>query len=152
MIYNFDTENRSEAIAALLVYAIYRSRDRKRFKVTSEMWGQIERFCKSSAKRAKTIPQFIEQFKPKMSCASISPKWTEVATKGRLFQHGENLIDFGHNEEKREFLTSVISESDSKSVMKCLLKETSWVIALVRDRLEQEKSIESTFNIEEETL
>lgn len=48
MIYNFDTNAQHEAVSALLVYAVYRSRDRKRFKVTPEMWGQIERFCKAS--------------------------------------------------------------------------------------------------------
>lgn len=151
MIYNFDTENRQEAIAALLVYAIYRSRDKKRFKVTPEMWGQIERFCKSSAKRARNIQQFLEQFKSKMMCASISPKWTEIGATGKLFKHGDNFIDFG-GDDKREFLTSIISEADHKTVLNCLLKETTWVIALVRDRLEQEKSIESTFNVEEESL
>ena len=83
-------------------------------------------------------------------CASISPKWTEIGATGRLFQHGDNLIDFGGD--KREFLTSIIREVDHKTVLNCLLKETTWIIALVRDRLEQEKSIESTFNVEEESL
>ena len=49
MIYNFDTHQDSAAIAALCVYAIYRSRDKRKFKVSPEMWGQIDRFSKSSA-------------------------------------------------------------------------------------------------------
>ena len=53
MIYGFDTQDKEAATAALIVYAIYRSRDIKRFKVSTQMWGQIERFVKSSAKRAK---------------------------------------------------------------------------------------------------
>lgn len=151
MIYNFDTDDRSEAVAALLVYAIYRSRDKKCFKVTTEMWGQIERFCKSSAKRARNIQQFVESFKARMSCPSINPKWTEVGMTGRLMQHGDNFIQFSQDD-KREFLTSVIADANHKQVIDILLKETSWVIALVRDRLEQERSIESTFNIEGESL
>lgn len=32
MIYNFDTSDENAATAAFLVYAVYRSRDTKRFK------------------------------------------------------------------------------------------------------------------------
>ena len=150
--YNFETGNKQEAIAALLVYAVYRSRDKKRFKVTPEMWGQIERFCKSSAKRSKTIPQFLEQFKAKMSCSSISPKWTEVGVVGRLLKQGDSFIGV-NSEESREFLTSIITlEAVHKEVLSCLLKETTWVIALVRDRLELEKNLIKETEIEDESL
>lgn len=147
-IYNFDTKNKQEAIAALLVYSIYRSRDKNRFKVSPEMWGQIERFTKSSAKRAKNLQQFLEQFKDKMKCTSINPKWTEIGVNNRLLKQGDTLMSF-NGSNSREFLTEIINEADHKVVLSSLLKETSWIIALVRDRLEIEKNIESTFNVEE---
>ena len=55
---------------------------------------------------------------------------------------------------QREFLTSVLNDADSRAVVDALYKQTSWVIALVRDRLEREKPIESKFSetIEEEAL
>ena len=40
MIYNFDTDDNNYAVAALLVYAIWRSRDKSKFKVTTEVWGR----------------------------------------------------------------------------------------------------------------
>lgn len=55
MIFNFDTTDNNYALASLLVYAIYRSRDKKRFKVTPEMWGQIQRFIKASVKRGMVV-------------------------------------------------------------------------------------------------
>lgn len=144
MIYNFDTDNKDYALCALLVYAIYRSRDKTKFKVTPEMWGQIQRFVQASAKRAKTIPQFINNLQPKMMCPSISPKWVEVGVKGRLFNSGGTLIDIP-NAERREFLTEVLSNVDDKKIIKTLLKETQFIILLVRDRLETERPLEATF-------
>lgn len=151
MIYNFDTEKNDEATAALIVYAIYRSRDRKRFKVSPEMWGQIDRFVKSSAKRAQTIPQFIDNFMPKMSCASIHPKAMEVAVSGRLIQVGDSFMEF-NQDDKRTFLTRVIADCNEKQVLNKLYKETAWIVMLVRDRLEQEKPIEKSIEIDAEEL
>jgi hypothetical protein len=148
MIYNFDTTNKVQATAALLVYAIYRSRDKKRFKITPEMWGQIKRFIEAASKRSKNIPVFIDQFSKKMSCDSINPKWVEVAVKGRLFQSGSCFIDIPQPD-KRQFLTEVLNDVDHKQVVKCLNTETQYVVMLVRDRLETEKPLESTFEVEE---
>lgn len=151
MIYNFDTEKNDEATAALIVYAIYRSRDRKRFKVSPEMWGQIDRFVKASAKRAQTIPQFIDNLMPKMSCASIHPKTMEVAVTGRLLQVGNEFMEF-KQDDKRTFLTRVIAECNEKNVLNKLYKETAWIVMLVRDRLEQEKPIEKSIEIDGDEL
>lgn len=145
MIYNFDTDSETHAICALLVYAIYRSRDKSRFKVTPEMWGQIQRFVQASAKRAKTIPQFINNLQAKMACDALSPKWLEVGIKGRLFNSGGTLIDLP-NEHKREFLTQVLADADDKAVIYSLKQETQWIILLVRDRLEAEKPLEASFD------
>lgn len=144
MIYNFDTDNKDYALCALLVYAIYRSRDKSKFKVTPEMWGQIQRFVQASAKRAKTIPQFINNLQPKMMCPAINPKWVEIGVKGRLFNQGGTLVDIPNNE-RREFLTEVLSNVDDKKIIKTLLKETQFIILLVRDRLETEKPLEASF-------
>lgn len=152
MIYNFDTDSREHAVAALLVYAVYRSRDKSKFKVTPEMWGQIQRFVQAAAKRAKTLPQFINNLQPKMSCSSLNPKWLEIGVQGRTFlQSGSSFIEMAQPD-RRNFLTEVLSEVDDKAVIKLLRNETQFVILLVRDRLEKEKPIENTFNIEEESL
>lgn len=149
MIYNFDTNNQNQAVAALLVYAIYRSRDKKRFKVSLEMWGQILGFVKSSAKRAKTLPAFIDKLQAKMSCPSLNPQWLEVGIQGKaLLRSGDSLIEMPR--QGRSFLTDVLDKADDKAVLDILRYETQVVVLLVRDRLEQEKPIEKTFNIDEE--
>ncbi len=151
MIYNFDTASREQATAALLVYATYRSRDKKRFKITPEMWSQIQRFIQAAAKRSKTLPEFIQSFSQKMSCPSINPKWVEVGVKGKLFQSGSSFIDIPQPD-RREFLTNVLNDIDHKAVLKLLRNETQWIVLLVRDRLETEKPLEATFDIQEESV
>ena len=148
MIYGFDTSEQPAATAALLVYAIYRSRDRKRYKATPDMWSQIERFTKAAAKRAETLPRFIESMKPRVACATIHPRWMEVGIKGFVAIPDQlgNTAYYQAND-SREFLTAVLESSDANLVLDCLYKETSYVILLVRDRLEREKPIESKYDI-----
>lgn len=147
-IYGFDTDDREAATAALLVYAIYRSRDRRRFKVTPDMWGQIERFAKSAAKRAPTLPQFIERLKPRLQCDTLHPQAMRVGLAGAIplvtTGRGE-LIQLGAPDEQREFLTQVLSRVDHRAVLDKLYSETAWIILLVRDRLEREKPVEARF-------
>ena len=152
MYYNFDTSDKNAATAALLVYAIYRSRDMKRFKITPEMWNTIERAVKSVAKRADDLGEFIEKLKPKLACASIKPKWAKTLPEdiitmkvdpetGELMQ----IQDQG----KRQFLTDVLEEIDHRAVLDVLYKKAALVILLVRDRLERERPYEAQFEAED---
>lgn len=156
MIYNFDTDDHNSATAALIVYAIYRSRDKRRFKVSPEMWGQIERAVKAAAKRATNLPRFIDTLMPKLYCPSINPKWMEVGLKGGLISRqnsagGTEFMEFAADD-SREFLTKVLNGIEHQDVIDKLYKETTWIILLVRERLEREKPIEASFEIEEESL
>lgn len=151
MIYGFDTDNKSAATAALLVYAIWRSRDWKRFKITPDVWGQIERFTKDAAKRATRLTQFIEALKPRLACASIRPQWMAIGWKGEiptLIAHDEkgriqHMIKWEPEDEHREFLTQVFETADHRASLKCAYEETAWIVLLVRDRLEREKPLEN---------
>lgn len=127
MLYGFNVsekKDRNAAIAALVVYMIYRSRDKDKYKVSLDMWGQIERFVKSSAKRSKFIQDFMDSFKPKVCCESVSPFWASYGGENNKYI---NLVD-------------VLNEADHEKVISVLYKNTSWVIALIRDRLEREKT------------
>jgi hypothetical protein len=155
--FNFDTDDESAATGALMVYAIYRSRDQKRFKITPDMWGIVERAVKSVAKRAPNLGEFIEKLKPKLMCSTINPRWlkpnpwADVTTEGGAqiddaavrFKDG-SFATFG-NQDKRYFLTDILRDADDKEVLNLLYRQTALIVLLVRDRLEQEKPIEVTF-------
>ncbi len=148
MIFNFDTSNEDAATAAFLVYAIYRSRDMKRFKITPGMWDTIERAVKSVAKRADDLGEFIEKLKPKLSCASIKPKWAKTVPDGMvtLIQGpGGELMEIGADQERRQFMTDVLESADDRAVLDVLYKKAAYVVLLVRDRLEREKPYEAQF-------
>jgi len=151
MIYNFDTSDENAATAAFLVYAVYRSRDMKRFKVTPEMWNTIERAVKSVAKRAEDMGEFIEKLKPKLACASIKPKWAKTVPDGSDFfrmvtmmqnERGE-LMEIGS--EKRQFMTDVLESANDRAVLDVLYRKAAYVVLLVRDRIEREKPYEAQF-------
>lgn len=148
MYYNFDTEDQQAAVAALLVYAIYRSRDSKRFKVSLDMWGMIERATKSASKRAGDLGDFIEKLKPKLHCPTIQPRWASTMPEGvvtmKLNPDTGELMQV-QDKGRRQFLTDVLQEIDHRAVLDFLYRKTALVVLLVRDRLEREKPIESRF-------
>ncbi len=152
MIYGFDTEEKNEGVGALIVYAVYRSRNKQQFKISLDMWDKIERFVKSSAKRSLKIPQFIEKLKKKMLCHSLNPHWMEVGIKNdvglftRVNKEGVTDIIALAQQSEREFMTSVIGQSDQSAVINVLKNETAWTILLVRERLERERPQEKFIN------
>ncbi len=147
MHYNFDTDDSVGAVGALLVYAIYRSRNLKRFKVSPDMWGMIERAVKSSSKRAMDLGYFMEKLKPKLHCETIQPRWTNTMPDGvismKLDQLTGELIQVA-DKGRRQFLTAVLQDVDHRQVLDFLYRKTALVVLLVRDRLEREKKIIET--------
>ena len=152
MYYNFDTDDPIGATSALLVYAIYRSRSTKRFKVTPDMWSMIERAVKSASKQGRDLGDFIEKLKPKLHCETIQPRWANTRPDGvvsmKLLPDGSfaEVVDKG----RRQFLTDVLQEVDHRQVLDFLYRKTALVVLLVRDRLEREKPLEAKFETEEE--
>lgn len=149
MRYGFDTDDHATATAALLVYAVWRSRDRTRFKITPDVWGQIERFTKASAKRSREIADFIEAFKPRLLCATIHPRAMAVGIAGApvvRFDGGAFAELESERDAQREFLTGVLAEADEAAVLYRLYKQTALVILLVRERLERERPVEARFD------
>ena len=156
MFYNFATDNEHAGIAALLVYGIYRSRDVARFKVSPGMWGTIESAIKSSAKRSTDLNDFIERPKPRLSCASIQPRWMAMdeTTITMNIDRGTGEVLEVPDSCRRQFWTSLLEATDNRAVLDILYRKTAWVIALVRDRLERERPLEAKGfikKIEEET-
>lgn len=147
MQYNFDTSDHDTAVASLLVYAVYRSRDTKRFKITPDMWGMIERAVKSVSKRAGDLGEFVEKLKPKLHCPTIHPRWAKTMPDGMVSmkQMPDGSFVQVADQGRRQFLTDVLQEVDHRDVLDILYRKTALVVLLVRDRLEREKPIEAKF-------
>lgn len=151
MLLGFGTENEIKAKAAYIVYVIYKSRDTKRGPSGVDMWGQIERFAKASAKRSEGIDAFVNTFKRKMACATINPRWMKNgnATNARVMKNNEIIVF--NNVDTRTFGLDVFDDEESgKEVVKCIYEKTQIIILLVRDRLEREKMFAQEENEDED--
>jgi hypothetical protein len=152
--YNFDTDEETAGAAAFLVYAIYRSRNLKQFKITPDMWSTIERAVKSASKRAMDLGDFIEKLKPKLQCSTIHPRWAKTLPDGvismKMMEDG--TIAQVQDQGRRQFLTDVLQEVDHRQALDFLYRKTALVVLLVRDRLEREKPIEVKFETEEDYM
>jgi len=150
LIHHFDTDDESAAVAALLVYAAWRSRDIKKVKIKPDIWDRVTRFIKASAKRASTAPEFIDAFLPKLQASTLKPKWLESDQQKLTPRVGvDGRTEFVQIAESREFLTGILRAADQAKVIRCLFKETAWIVLLVRDRLETEKTFKNEPDDEE---
>lgn len=148
MIYGFDTDDEAAATAALIVYATWRSRDRDRFRVTPDVWARVERFVKASAKRAETLPRFLEGLKSRLACATLDPRWMRAGLAGEIpavvTEDGVRLVVVAEPEQ-REFLAGLFERADHAAALARLYQDTAWIVLLVRDRLERERPVEARF-------
>ena len=137
MIHFFNTKDKNQADAALLLYSVYRSRT-QRFKIDTDMWDKIARFTKSSAQASRSIPAFLQRFSEKMECDSIKPNLSASVGKQALVKTDNGSLVSVSVE--REFLTDSINDMSDVEVISALKNETVFIILLVRERLEQEKA------------
>lgn len=145
MIYGFDTEDESVATGSLLVYATWRSRDTARFRITPDVWSQVERFVKAAAKRSGDLAEFIEALKPRLMAGTLAPRAMAAGIKGPvpLLAIGSGqIVEVAADEDQREFLAGVIGRANQRAVLDALYKRTAIVVLLVRDRLERERPLE----------
>lgn len=152
MIYGFETNNENLALSSLLVYAVFKSRDTSKFKVTPDMWGIIERQVKASAKRSISILDFLENFKKKLKTSSIQPRFMNYDNKKEKLTIELEDGTLVEREEKRKnyFWTNEIENADNKAVLNELYNHTNFVILLVREKLEIEKKLKIVDELGEE--
>lgn len=123
LLNGFDTQNRAAASAAALIHAVWRSRTPGRLKITTDLWAKVERFTKTSAKRASTLAEFTERLKPRLGCETLRPIVDSLGE--RRFPH--------------DLLEQPLAPQ--AEVIRTLYRETALCVLLVRDRLEREKTL-----------
>jgi len=149
LIYNFETKNTEAGLAALIVYGMYRSKDSKRDRPSMDMWSKtIPGAVSACAMRAVDLWDFIEKLKYKKFFGEPKPQWMKTGEFSVINmyvnpQTGE-VIEKNRQkqEEKREFWVEIIDSVAHETVLYLLANRTSYIIALVRDRLEREKPYE----------
>lgn len=130
MIYGFDTDDENEAIAALTIFCVWKSRDRGKYKPGPGMWGQIRGFVKAASKSSTNIPRFTEDLMARLGCSSLSSRWVAVGLFGddSPADQGDTIM--------RAYLQDIRSRANEKRVLEIAANETITVIELLKQRLD----------------
>jgi hypothetical protein len=141
--YGFQTENEERAIAALLVYGVYKSRDVSKFKTSRSWWGTVQDAVRSSATMANgDLFEFVQRLQAKLKCPAIKPYYMATASNivtSAVLPTGE-LVEL--KEQGRNLLWSeLVEEADHEAVLEHLERKTGSVISLVQHRIEREKAL-----------
>lgn len=134
-------------VAALIVYAIYKSRDAKRFSSAipaHETWSYVQGKVELDATRAGTrLAVFMSLLAKDLHCDSVKPRWARTTSPVEqvLYQLPDGSFASWVERSGKEFLVEIIQDVDERKVLKHLRDEALAVCLFVRQRIDREKRI-----------
>lgn len=132
MLYNFDTTEMSRAKAALLLYALFRSRDVNSPLNGLETWSRAESFCKAACLKSSTTGEFVTRFKELAKIPSIKPYYLTDANKMVEMPDGSIIQSDG----VRDYRLDIFEDDGVRTTIE---KEYPIIVMLVRERIQREK-------------
>lgn len=137
MLYNFDTDNKKLADAALILYALYRSRGLNSPINGLETWNRVESYCVGACKKSRTTSEFVTKFKELGKIGAIKPRYLADPTKDSEM----TVLPDGTLVESDRVKNYRIGLLEDNEIRKTIEKEYPLVVILVRDRIQREKYI-----------
>lgn len=131
MLYNFDTDDLRRAKAALLLYAMYRSRDKQSSLSGVETWTRFTAFIQGACLKSSTTAEFVQAFCKKARVSSIKPKYLDTGDPVRL-PDGEMIEAQGVH----DYRTGIIADD---TLLPIIIRENVYLTLLVRERIQREK-------------
>lgn len=131
MLYNFNTESEQHARAALLMYAIYRSRGKDSPLNGLETWERFENFSRGACLKANTIAEFVQAFCKKAKVHSIKPRYLDTGEP--ILMPDGTLIS---TSDMKNYRLDIIADDN---LLEIINRESVYVILLVRERIQREK-------------
>jgi len=132
MYFEFDTDNLNRAKAALLLYAMYRSRDETSALNGLETWSRFANFVKGAALKASTTAEFCDQFCRMAKVPSIKPRY--LKTDGGLVKMPDGSLI--QSEDVKDYKIEIIEDD---GILPLFSKESQLLVMLVRERIQREK-------------
>lgn len=130
MIYNFDTDSLPHAKAALILYAVYRSRPASSPLNGLETWDRFASFIHGAWLKSETTAEFVQNLCHKAKTGSIRP---DTLTDGPVELPTGELIE---SDTVKDFRLSLFSDD---SLLPLLDKERIYLLLLVRERIQRER-------------
>lgn len=131
MYYNFNTQSVRHAKAALLLYAMYKSRDANSSLNGIDTWTRFTAYIRGACLKSDTTAQFVQNFCRKAQVGSIKPKYLDSGEPVALAT-GEFVSASGVH----DYRTDIIEDD---GLLDVLSKEGVYLTLLVRERIQREK-------------
>lgn len=131
MLFKFDTVSRQHARAALLLYAMYRSRDKNSPLNGLETWDRCNSFIRAACLKSNTTAQFVQEFCKKAKIQSIKPAYLSTGAPVRM-SDGSLMDVRGLKDYNLDIL-------EDNTLLKIYETEAVYVCMLVRERIQREK-------------
>lgn len=132
MLYQFDTDDLRHAKAALLLYALYRSRDEKSSLNGLETWERFGSYIKGACLKSANTAEFVQNFCEKAKIESVKPKYLHTGGPVVMPETGE-LIS---SDSVKDYQVRLFEDD---SLMSVIERETLYLIMLVRERIQRDK-------------
>lgn len=132
MQFGFDIEDEMRGKAALLLYAMYRSRDAASALNGLETWNRFAAFTKGAALKSSTTAEFCDHFCKAAKVPSIKPKYLK-SDDGMVFMPDGTIVQ---SDDVNDYKISIIEDN---RLLKLYEKESQLLVMLVRERIQREK-------------
>ena len=133
MLYNFSTDNLDRANAALLIYALYKSRDSSSPMTGVDTWSRVESACVGACKKSSTTSEFVTQFKRIAHVGSIKPRYLATHERGLIrMDDGSLIADDG----VKEYQIPILEDD---RVRRTIERDYPLIVMLVRERIQRER-------------
>lgn len=128
----FSTDKLKHAQAALVLYAMYRSRSESSALNGLETWNRFSAYIRSAAVKSTTTTEFIEKFCRMAKIGSIKPRYLKSENNYVILSDGSVV----ESDNLHDYKINIISDD---SLLPLFEREGIYLTMLVRERLQREK-------------
>lgn len=132
MQYQFDTSSPNHGAAALILYAMFKSRDKNSPLNGLDTWNRFGTFMRAACLKSRTTPEFVQEFCHKAKIQSVKPKYLSDSSPYTVPGTGEVIF----SADIKNYQLQLI---DDNNLMPIFEKESQYLIMLVRERIQREK-------------
>ena len=135
MLYNFNTENLNHAKAALVLYALFKSRNENSPMNGLKAWNRVESYCVGACKKSRTTSEFVTKFKELGNVGAIKPRYLSDSGACMTILPNGSVVE---SENVKNYRTELFEDNE---IRKTIERDYPLITILVRERIHREKYI-----------
>lgn len=128
----FQTDNVQRAKAALILYAIYRSRPKTSSLNGLETWNRFTSYIRGACLKSENTAQFVDVFCKMAGVGSVKPRYMEMY--GGMISLNDGVLFESPN--VKEYNTELVEDD---TLLPIIENEGQLLVMLVRERIQREK-------------